>query len=102
MNESELKLLCNYKVHPIVSIITTNEGFVKIDIVDNGSIGGTHWTCFVVKDNNFYFCDSFGGQPDKFLLNQLNKPIIYHNYKIQDMTSNFCGYYCLYFFYLVE
>ena len=57
---------------------------------------------FIVKDNKSFYFDSFGGQPDKFLSNQLSKPIIYHNYKIQDINSRLCGSYCLYFFYLIE
>ena len=65
-------------------------------------MGRTHWTCFIVKDNKSYYSDSFGGQPDKFLLNRLPKPIIYHNYKIQDKNSNLRGSYCLYSFYLIE
>ena len=48
--------------------------------IDNGSQCGTPWTCFIVKvDKSFYFV-SFGGQPDKFLLNQLHKSINYHSY----------------------
>ena len=63
---------------------------------------GPHWTCFYVNDNESYYFDSFGGQPDKFLLKQLPKPIIYHNHKIQDINSQVCESYCLYFFYLFE
>ena len=55
-----------------------------------------------MKDNKTYCFDSFGGQPDKFLLKQLPKPIINLNYKIKDISSNICGSYCSYFFYLVE
>ena len=58
-------------------------------------MGGSHWVCFIIKDNKSYYFDSFGGQPDKFPLNQLPKPIIYHNYKIQDIISKLCGSYCL-------
>ena len=65
-------------------------------------MGGSHWICFIVTDKKSYYFDSFGGSPDKFLLNQLPKPIIYHNYKIQDINSQLCGSYCLYFFYLIE
>ena len=79
--------------------IYTDKGFVNID---NGRMGGTHWTCFVVKDKKSYYFGSFGFQPDKFILKQLAKPIIYHNYKIQDMNSHLFGSYCLYFFYLNE
>ena len=96
MNESQLQIIYNYPIYPRVSKIFSDKGFVNID---NGSQGGTHWTCFIVKYNKSYSFDSFGGQPDKFLFNQLRKPMIYHNYKIQDINSKLCDSYCLYFFY---
>ena len=99
MNESELPRVYNFRIYPRDSKILSDRGFVNID---NGSQGGTHWTCFIVIDNKSYYFDSFGGQPDKFLLKQLSKPIIYHIYKIQDINSQLCGSYCLYFFYSIE
>ena len=45
-----------------------------------------------------YYFDSFGGQPDKFLLYRSPKPIIYHSYNIQDINSELCASLCLYFF----
>ena len=99
LNESQLQKIYNHPIHPRDSKIYSDKGFINID---NGSQGGTHWTCFVVKDNKSYYFDSFGGQPDKFLLTQLHKPIIDHNYKIQHIDSKLCGSYCLYFFCLIE
>ena len=99
MNESQLQRVYNYLIYLRDSKIYSDKGFVNID---NGAQGGTHWTCFIVKNNKSFYFDSFGGQPDKFLLNQLPKPIIYHNYKIQDINSKLCGSYCLYFFYIIE
>ena len=99
MNESQLQKIYNYHIYPRDTKIYSDKGFVNID---NGSQGGSHWTCFIVKDNKSFYFDSFGGAPDKFLLNQLPKPILYHNYKIQDINSFLCGSYCLYFFYLIE
>ena len=99
MNESQLQRVYIYPIYPRDSKIYSDKGFVNID---NGSQGGTHWVCFILKNNKSYYFDSFGGSPDKFLLNQLPKPIIYHNYKIQDINSRLCGSYCLYFFYLSE
>ena len=99
MNESQLQKFYNYRIYPRDSKIYSDKGFV---IIDNGSQGGTQWTCFVVQDNKSYYVDSFGGQPDKFLLRQLPRPIPYHNYKIQDINSKLCGSYCLYFFFLIE
>ena len=99
MNEREVQKFYNYPIYPRDSKIYSDRGFVNID---NGSQGGTHWTCFIVKDKKTYYFDSYGRTPDKFLSNQLPKPIIYHNYKIQDINSKLCGSYCLYFFYLIE
>ena len=99
LNESQLQKIYKYAIHPRDSKIFSDKGFVNID---NGSMGGSHWFCFIVKDNKSFYFDSFGVQPDKFLLKQLPKPIIYHNYKIQDTNSNLCGSYCLHFFYLIE
>ena len=79
MNESQLQKIYNYPIYPRDSKIYSDRGFVNID---NGSQGRPHWTCFIIKDNKSFYFDSFGGTPDKFLLNQLPKPIIYHNYKI--------------------
>ena len=76
MNESQLQKIYNYPTYPRDSKIFSDKGFVNID---NGSLGGNHWTCFYIKDKKSYYLDSFGGQPDKFLLKQLPKPIIYHN-----------------------
>ena len=90
MNESQIQKFCSYKINPRDSKIHSDKRFVNID---NGSLFGSHWTCFIVKDNKAYYFDSFGGQPDKFLLNQLPKPKIYHNYKIEDKYSKLCGSY---------
>ena len=99
MKERELQRVHNYNIYPRDSKFITDKGFVNID---NGSQGGTPWNCFIVKDTKSYYFESFGGQPNKFLLNQLLQPIIYHNFKIQDINSKLCGSYCLYFFYLIE
>ena len=99
MTESESQRVNKYPIYPRDSKINSDKGFENID---DGSQNGTHWTCFIIEDNKSYYFDSFGGQPDKFLLNQLPKPIIYHKFKIQHINSKSCGSYCLYFYYLIE
>ena len=99
MNELQLQKIYNSSIYPKNSKIYSDKGFVNIGDYENG---GSHWCAFYIKDNKSYYFDSFGGQPDRFLLNQLPKPILYHNYKIQDINSKLCGSYCLYFFYLIE
>ena len=99
MDESPLQKVYKYPVYPRDSKKYSDKGFVNID---TGAQRGTRWTCFIVKDKKSHYLDTFGGQLDKFLLNQLPKPIIYHNYKIQDINSRLCRSCCLYFFYLIE
>ena len=84
MNESDLQRVYNYPIYPKTSKMITDTGFVN---VDNGSQGGTHWVCFLIKDEEPFYFDSFGGAPHKFLFKQLSKPIIYHIYKIQGIKS---------------
>ena len=79
--ESEIQRVINFPIYPRDSKILSDKGFVNIE---NSSMGENNWTCFIVKDNKSYYYDSFGGTPDKFLLNQLPKPI---KYQIQKKTK---------------
>ena len=47
MNESQLQKIYSYSIYPRDSKIYSDKGLVNID---NGSQGGSHWTCFNVKD----------------------------------------------------
>ena len=98
-NESQLQKIYGYLLYPRDSKIYSDKRFVN---ANNCEKGGTHWVCYYIKEYKSYYFDSLGGQPEKLLLNQLPKPIIYHDYKIQDINSNLCGSYCLYLFYLIE
>ena len=62
MKESELQRVYKFPIHPRDSKTNSDKGFVNID---NGSMGGTHWVCFIVKDNKSFYFDSFG-------VNQIN------------------------------
>ena len=57
-----------YKFYSRDPLITTDKGFVN---TDNGAQGGTHYTCFYIKENKPFYFDSFGGAPDKFSLKEL-------------------------------
>ena len=65
MTESELQRVYKYPIYPRDSKIYSDKGFVNID---DGSMKGTHWICFYIKNNISYYFDSFGVQPYKFLL----------------------------------
>ena len=75
-NESDLQRVSNDPKYPGDFKKHSDKRLVNID---NGTMAGTHWTCFYKKVNKSYCFDSFGGNPDKFLLRQLPKPMIYHN-----------------------
>ena len=47
MNERELQRVYNYPIYPRDFKIDSDRGFV---IIGKGSQGGTHWTCFIVKN----------------------------------------------------
>ena len=48
MIESELQKVYNYPIYPRDSRLYSDKVFVNID---NFSMGGSHWTCFIIKDN---------------------------------------------------
>ena len=48
MNESEIQGTYNYHIYPRDSKIYSDKGFVNFD---DGRMGGSHWTCFIVKAN---------------------------------------------------
>ena len=98
-SEKELQTLDNIPMYPRDSKIYSDKRLIN---KDNGSMGRSRWTCFYVEINKSIFFDSFGGQPDKFIREQLPKPIIFHKYKIQAINSRLCGSYCLYFFDPIE
>ena len=95
MNERGIQKIHNPPIYPRVSKIYSDKGFVNID---DGRMGGTHWTYFLIKRNKSYYFDWFAGAPEKFLLNHIPKPITYHNYNIQEINSKLSGSYRLYFF----
>ena len=55
-NESDLHRVHNYTIYSKNSKINSDKGFL---IIDNGIKGGTHWCCFIIKDNTFYYFNSF-------------------------------------------
>ena len=50
LNESQLQSVFIYPIYPRDSKIYSDKGFVNID---NGSMGGSHWTCFIIKQHQW-------------------------------------------------
>ena len=89
MNESQLQKINISHMYPRDSKIYSDKRFVNIN---KGGMGGTHWFAFYVKINKSFYFESFGFQPDKFLLDQLPNSILYHNYIIQDINSKYLAH----------
>ena len=49
MNETELQRVFNFPIYPRDSKIQSDKAFVNID---SGRMGGTHWTCSIIKVKN--------------------------------------------------
>ena len=75
---------------------------VNLDKQTSGK-GGTHWTCFVMRNGNVIYFDPFGmavpTQVAKFIHNYKPRRAIFSINQIQAMDSILCGYYILYFLY---
>ena len=81
MNESQLQKVYNYYIYPRDSKINSDKGFVNID---NGSQGGTHWTCFMVNiTNHLTLTQSEVNLINFYSTNYLNRQyIIIINFKV--------------------
>ena len=82
-----LKKVYIYPPYPTDSTTSSDNGFMKIYV---DSMDGSPLRCFFMKDNKSFFFDILGGAPDNILLQQLPKPLICHNHKIQDLNIRLC------------
>ena len=80
INGRKIQKNFKYLIYPRVSKMFSGRRLINIE---HSRMGGIHCTCFHIKDNISFFFDSFGGQFDTFLLQQLQKPRIYHFFKNQ-------------------
>ena len=81
----------------------TNGGYIVN--LDNHDSSGSHWTAFYIRDTNATYFDSFGGIPPYEVcrfLNKANVKSIYNTSIIQDLMSNCCGFYSIYFLYYFQ
>jgi hypothetical protein len=68
--------------------------------LENHDQDGSHWTAFVKKGKNIYYCDSFGMPPPQNQINLFNadkSKLQYSQTKIQDIKSKCCGFFCVAF-----
>ena len=96
-SENGLKKIYDSSIYPRDSLITKDKRFVNID---NGSMGGSHWTCFHIKITDFFtlihLVDS-----QTIIFKQLQYPKTFQSFKIEVIISRLYRVHCLYFFYLI-
>jgi len=62
-------------------------------------LGGSHWVALYIEHQKAFFFDSFGKPPPSDIQLFLKRfiPYKYNKKHIQNIRSEVCGYYCLYF-----
>jgi hypothetical protein len=85
---------------------TRKDGCFIVNMQDDLDVNGnenpgTHWTCFLIDKKQACYFDAFGCVPPRQVQEFLKpyKPFPYNTKEIQNITSEVCGYYCLYFLY---
>ncbi len=76
-----------------------------INLQDANDGGGTHWTAFkILNTKQACYFDSFGFLPPKEVSHylELYKPYAVNNRQVQDVKSDYCGYFCLAFLKVME
>ena len=68
---------------------------------DHSSGPGKHWVCIFVDELKMEYFDSLGDEPVELhdFLSSQKKPYIYNVRRIQSLTSNVCGAYCILYCY---
>ena len=104
----DIEEICNeYKIK-LIQVCAKDELYGKpkdggyIINLDNSGGEGLHWTAFYIRDTNATYFDSFGAVPPYEVcrfLNKANIKTIYNTSMIQDLMSNCCGFYSIYFLY---
>jgi len=64
---------------------------------DKKGHNGTHWVMMYISSNGSKYFDSFGVPPPHQIYDYMIKPIEMGNIQIQDLNSDCCGWFCMYF-----
>jgi hypothetical protein len=71
-----------------------------INMADNAD-GGTHWTTFIIRNNQCIYYDSFGeifpNSVKTFVRKNPNIHLYYNTDQIQHIDASTCGFYCMAF-----
>lgn len=72
---------------------------------DTQNLPGMHWVAIHTRIDEAYYFDSFGQPPPLIISTWLTKHFekwTFSSRQVQAMNSNFCGYFCLHFLFLIK
>jgi len=114
LSNVDLEFFCHKLKIPIKAVtfkdlykyIKPEDGAYIINLDDSTTKKyGTHWSCLILANKYGLYWDSFGlpiPTSIKIFLNKNKcKKIYYSIDQIQTLSSNACGYYCIYFLYFI-
>jgi len=114
LNNQDLIFYCKQLKIPLIEINFKDlfkyikkpkDGAYIINLDNYGNHGGTHWTCLVLINSYALYFDSFGlsipSAIKNFIFLNKCKKKYYSIEQIQTLSSNACGYYCIYFIYFI-
>lgn len=102
-SESDLNFIAqslNLKIKFIGSIYDINKfniGNYILLITPSKEIRNGHWVALKVGKTKSYYFDSYGLPPPETIAKNIHTPLYYNNIQVQDLRSNYCGIYAIYF-----
>ena len=107
MSNFDLLEWCQYLQIPIKNVLSRDQTVphdhklaIFIYNLEPSYMGGSHWISTYAKVNVINYFDSFGLPPFQEMVNHATKKnltLLHQNQQIQNLYSNTCGYFCLYF-----
>ena len=107
MSNFDLLRWCRYLNIPIKNVLSRDQKVphdhkqtLFIYNLEPAYMNGSHWCATYAKNNVINYFDSFGMPPFEEMLQHAKKEnvtLLHQNQQIQNLYTNTCGYYCLYF-----
>ena len=107
MSNFDLLEWCRYLKIPINNVLSRDQTVphkhklaLFIYNLEPSYMNGSHWCATYAKNNVINYFDSFGMPPFEEMLQHAKKEnvtLLHQNQQIQNLYTNTCGYYCLYF-----
>jgi hypothetical protein len=80
------------------------DGFYIMNL-NNHNESGSHWTSLFKKGKHYYYADSFGVPMPQTLIDNLklkDDNVFFNNKQIQNIKSQRCGFYAIYFLHCIH